>query len=68
MSMSNVSTNAKDFQPGRSGNPKGRPTKVATLLRNAQLKLIRDLETRALAGDAAARDALFDLITRSAAR
>ena len=38
------------FKPGVSGNPAGRPPKVTTFLRHAEVALLKDLEKRALEG------------------
>ena len=56
------------FKPGVSGNPAGRPPKVTTFLRHAEVALLKDLEKRALEGDAEARRELFDRIANDAGR
>jgi hypothetical protein len=67
--MSNANTTAdRGFKAGQSGSLRGRPTKIATVLKRAHLNIIGDLESRALNGDAVARNELFEMIARTGAR
>jgi hypothetical protein len=60
----NVSQTQMISSPGKrrtTGALMGRPPKLITVLKTAQLRVVRDLETRALNGDADARSELFKL-------
>jgi hypothetical protein len=59
------STKPGTFKLGHSGNLRGRPTKLLTILKRAQLNIINDLESRALNGDAVARNELFEMVSNT---